>query len=299
MKTRTHNRRGDHASGLTSHVSSVWAVASTLQSLVEREPASMGSMHEHCCIIGRAQAEHVFGCLRTDIVRPCIEFLLQPLLNVVSEQHRAADMDEPRTGSVSEDKKVPARHSFGAESPECLRNAPYRALRQEHHISIARISDSMRDFYNPFRGELVAHELANLIEGTHTLAELDLRYDTLALTSVSAPDLPLLICTADQVMQISPNHIPSAMETISGGALKIRTAAWAPVFFLELALPGSALQTTCASVYSRRFLQPGRPNLGLAYHSAPILSPNMEDNSACKAHVVAGQRFAQHLPMNR
>ncbi len=86
MKTRTHSRRGDHASALTIQVSSVLAVASTFRSLVERASPAMGSIDVYGCII-TTQVKHVYGSLRTEMSRYSIEFLLAGHLPQVSLSH--------------------------------------------------------------------------------------------------------------------------------------------------------------------------------------------------------------------
>lgn len=125
------------------------------------------------------------------------------------------------------------------ELPPELRDTPYLIMAQEQLARIARITERMRDFYRPARGELAQQNLNELIEGTLALVGLDMRYDAIELKFSPAAELPTLLCNSDQLRQVFLNLILNAMEAMpQGGILNIRTAAGSSVALIEISDTG-------------------------------------------------------------
>ncbi len=125
------------------------------------------------------------------------------------------------------------------ELPPELRDTPYLIMAQEQLARIARITERMRDFYRPARGELAQQNLNDLIEGTLALVGLDMRYDAIELKFSPAAELPTLLCNSDQLRQVFLNLILNAMEAMpQGGILNIRTAAGSSVVLIEISDTG-------------------------------------------------------------
>jgi PAS domain S-box-containing protein len=119
--------------------------------------------------------------------------------------------------------------------PSELRDSQYLRIAREQLARIAGIIERMRNFYRPDRGELAPADLNQILEGTLALAEVHVRHIPIRVIFTPAPDLPDVVCNADQLRQVFLNLILNAIDAMPrGGALTVRTIGGASVALVEV-----------------------------------------------------------------
>jgi signal transduction histidine kinase len=93
----------------------------------------------------------------------------------------------------------------------------------------------MRQFSRPSRGDMAPADLNQLLESTLALASVNMRHAGVRVIFTPEPDLPAVVCNADQLRQVFLNLILNAGDAMpSGGALTIRTLAGPTVAIAEI-----------------------------------------------------------------
>jgi two-component system NtrC family sensor kinase len=119
--------------------------------------------------------------------------------------------------------------------PADLQSSPYLNMASEQLTRIARIIERMRDFYRPTRGEMGRNDLNQLLEETLALAGFNLRHGAINMIFTPAPDLPPVMCNADQLRQVFLNLALNAIDAMpDGGTLTVRTEAGTTVALIEI-----------------------------------------------------------------
>jgi two-component system NtrC family sensor kinase len=119
--------------------------------------------------------------------------------------------------------------------PAEQRETPYLGIARDQLTRIARIIERMRDFYRPDRGEMSPYDLNHLLEETLALAGIAMRHSAIQVIFTPAPDLPEVICNADQLRQVFLNLIINAGDAMpNGGTLTVRTIAGPTVAIIEV-----------------------------------------------------------------
>ena len=119
--------------------------------------------------------------------------------------------------------------------PAELRDSEYLAIARDQLARIAGIIERMRDFYRPSRGDLAPADLNELLEGTLALAGLNMRHAAIKVIFTPDPDLPPVLCNADQLRQVFLNLMLNAIDAMpQGGTLTIRTIAGPTLAVVEV-----------------------------------------------------------------
>lgn len=135
--------------------------------------------------------------------------------------------------------------------PEEYRDSPYLQIAREQMARIAGIIERMRSFYRPDRGELAPADLNQIIEGTLALVDMHVRHKPISLIFTPAPDLPQVVCNADQLRQVFLNIMLNGIDAMSeGGSLTVRTIAGASFAVAEISDTGVGIP---ADVQARLF----------------------------------------------
>jgi two-component system NtrC family sensor kinase len=135
--------------------------------------------------------------------------------------------------------------------PEEYRDSPYLQIAREQMARIAGIIERMRSFYRPDRGELAPADLNQIIEGTLALVDMHVRHKPISLIFTPAPDLPQVVCNADQLRQVFLNIMLNGIDAMSeGGSLIVRTIAGASFAVAEISDTGVGIP---ADVQARLF----------------------------------------------
>jgi two-component system, NtrC family, sensor kinase len=137
-----------------------------------------------------------------------------------------------------------ALYLLEADLPDALRQSPFLQIVREELARIARITERMRDFYRPTRGEMEPHQLNAALEATLALAGLQMRHVPVQLIWTPAVDLPPVICSLDQLRQVFLNLILNALDAMpNGGTLTVRTLAGSTVALVEVQDTGVGIPT--------------------------------------------------------
>jgi PAS domain S-box-containing protein len=119
--------------------------------------------------------------------------------------------------------------------PPDLRDSSYLAIARDQMARIARIIERMRDFYRPDRGEMSPYDINRLLEETLALAGIAMRHSAIQVIFAPMPDLPEVICNADQLRQVFLNLIMNAGDAMpNGGTLTVRSTAGPTVAIVEV-----------------------------------------------------------------
>jgi PAS domain S-box-containing protein len=119
--------------------------------------------------------------------------------------------------------------------PAELRDSPYLQIAREQLTRIAGIIERMRNFYRPDRGELAPADLNQILEGTLALVDMHVRHTPIRVIFTPAPELPDVICHADQLRQVFLNVILNAIDAMpNGGTLTVRTIGGPSVALVEV-----------------------------------------------------------------
>jgi two-component system NtrC family sensor kinase len=119
--------------------------------------------------------------------------------------------------------------------PAELRDSPYLQIAREQLTRIAGIIERMRNFYRPDRGELAPADLNQILEGTLVLVDMHVRHSPIRVIFTPAPELPDVICHADQLRQVFLNVILNAIDAMpNGGTLTVRTIGGPSVALVEV-----------------------------------------------------------------
>lgn len=115
------------------------------------------------------------------------------------------------------------------------RQSQYLTLARDQLSRIAGIIERMRDFYRPTRGDMAPHDLNRLIEGTISLAGLNMRHTGIKLIFTPDQGLPPVVCNDDQLRQVFLNLILNAIDAMpDGGTLTVRTNAGPTVALVDV-----------------------------------------------------------------
>jgi two-component system, NtrC family, sensor kinase len=126
--------------------------------------------------------------------------------------------------------------------PAELRDSEYLAIAREQLGRIAGIIERMRDFYRPSRGDLAPADLNELLAGTLALAGLNTRHAAIKVIFTPDPDLPQVLCNADQLRQVFLNLTLNAIDAMpQGGTLTVRTIAGPTVAVVEVQDTGTGI----------------------------------------------------------
>lgn len=119
--------------------------------------------------------------------------------------------------------------------PDELRDRPYLTIARTELARIAGIIERMRDFYRPDRGEFAPCDINRLLEGTLTLAGINMRYTAIQVIFAPAPDLAPVHGNSDQLRQVFLNLVLNAVDAMpEGGTLTVRTLAGPTVAVVEV-----------------------------------------------------------------
>jgi len=119
--------------------------------------------------------------------------------------------------------------------PTALRDSEYLVLARDQLARIAGIIERMRDFYRPSRGDMTLHNLNTLLEDTLALAGLQTRPAVIQVIFSPANDLPMIVCSGDQLRQVFLILILNAIDAMpDGGTLTVRTIAGSTVAVVEM-----------------------------------------------------------------
>jgi two-component system NtrC family sensor kinase len=129
-----------------------------------------------------------------------------------------------------------------SDLPAELRDSEYLAIARDQLARIAGIIERMRDFYRPSRGDLAPADVNELLEGTLALAGLNTRHAAIKVIFTPDPDLPQVLCNADQLRQVFLNLTLNAIDAMPrGGALTVRTIAGPTVAVVEVQDTGTGI----------------------------------------------------------
>lgn len=144
-----------------------------------------------------------------------------------------------------------ALYLLEADLPADLRASPFLAIARDELARIARVTERMRDFYRPTRGEMEANDLNYALEATLALAGLNVRHAPIQLLFTPANDLPPVVCNIDQLRQVFLNLVLNAIDAMpGGGTLTVRSIAGATVALVEVRDTGIGIP---AAVRARLF----------------------------------------------
>jgi two-component system NtrC family sensor kinase len=119
--------------------------------------------------------------------------------------------------------------------PTELRDSQYLQIAREQLARIAGIIERMRNFYRPDRGELAPADLNQILEGTLALVDVHVRHTPIRVIFTPAPELPDVVCNADQLRQVFLNVILNAIDAMpDGGVLTVRTVGGPSVALVEV-----------------------------------------------------------------
>ncbi len=126
-------------------------------------------------------------------------------------------------------------HLLEEDLPTALRDSEYLVLARDQLARIAGIIERMRDFYRPSRGDMTLHNLNTLLEDTLALAGLQTRPAVIQVIFSPANDLPMIVCSGDQLRQVFLILILNAIDAMpDGGTLTVRTIAGSTVAVVEV-----------------------------------------------------------------
>ncbi|HET9224060.1 MAG TPA: ATP-binding protein [Roseiflexaceae bacterium] len=119
--------------------------------------------------------------------------------------------------------------------PAELRESEYLTIAREQLARIAGIIERMRDFYRPSRGDLAPADLNELLESTLALVGLNTLTAAIKVIFTPDPQLPPVLCNADQLRQVFLNLTLNAIDAMPhGGTLTVRTIAGPTVAVIEV-----------------------------------------------------------------
>jgi two-component system NtrC family sensor kinase len=119
--------------------------------------------------------------------------------------------------------------------PSEMHDRPYLNIARSELARIAGIIERMREFYRPDRGNLAPCDINSLLEGTLTLAGMNMRYTAIQVIFTPAPDLSPVHGNSDQLRQVFLNLVLNAMDAMPhGGTLTVRTVAGPTVAVVEV-----------------------------------------------------------------
>jgi two-component system NtrC family sensor kinase len=122
-----------------------------------------------------------------------------------------------------------------SDLPAELRDSEYLTIASEQLTRIAGIIERMREFYRPPRGDLAPADLNELLESTLALVGLTTRNAAIKVIFTPDPQLPLVLCNADQLRQVFLNLTLNAIDAMpQGGTLTVRTIAGPTVAVVEV-----------------------------------------------------------------
>jgi two-component system NtrC family sensor kinase len=122
-----------------------------------------------------------------------------------------------------------------SDLPAELRDSEYLTIASEQLTRIAGIIERMREFYRPPRGDLAPADLNELLESTLALVGLNTRNAATKVIFTPDPQLPLVLCNADQLRQVFLNLTLNAIDAMpQGGTLTVRTIAGPTVAVVEV-----------------------------------------------------------------
>ncbi|MBM7842844.1 ATP-binding protein [Herpetosiphon giganteus] len=126
--------------------------------------------------------------------------------------------------------------------PDDLRESPIMQLARDQLTRIAGIIERMRDFYRPMRGEMAPTDINEIIEETLALAGLHARHNNTVITFTPDPQLPAVVCNADQLRQVFLNLVLNALEAMTtGGTLTVTTEAATSFATIEICDTGTGI----------------------------------------------------------
>lgn len=161
--------------------------------------------------------------------------------------------------------------------PPTLRDSSYLTLARDQLDRIAGIISRMRNFYRPSRGEMAPHNINYLLEETLALAGLNLRHGTIQMIFTPAPDLPDVVCNADQLRQVFLNLVMNAIEAMpNGGTLTVRTEPTDLTALIEVRDTGVGIPESVRERIFEPFFtnKPSGTGLGLAISQHIVMQHN-------------------------
>jgi two-component system, NtrC family, sensor kinase len=160
-----------------------------------------------------------------------------------------------------------ALYLLEGDLPKALQQSPFLAIARDELARIARITERMRDFYRPPRGEMAPHNLNEALEATLALAGLHMRHAPMQFIFTPALDLPLVVCNLDRLRQVFLNLVLNAMDAMpNGGSLTVRTLRSTTVALVEVRDTGIGIPTELRSRLFEPFFttKPTGTGLGLS-----------------------------------
>lgn len=160
-----------------------------------------------------------------------------------------------------------ALYLLEADLPEEARQSPFLAIARDELARIARVTERMRDFYRPTRGEMEPHDINSALEATLALAGLNMRLAPIQLIFTPAADLAPVVCNLDQLHQVFLNLVLNAIDAMpNGGTLTIRTIAGTSVAVVEVRDTGIGIPDSVRARLFEPFFtnKPNGTGLGLS-----------------------------------
>ena len=160
-----------------------------------------------------------------------------------------------------------ALYLLEADLPEEARQSPFLAIARDELARIARVTERMRDFYRPTRGEMEPHDINRALEATLALAGLNMRLAPIQLIFTPAADLAPVVCNLDQLHQVFLNLVLNAIDAMpNGGTLTIRTIAGTSVAVVEVRDTGIGIPDSVRARLFEPFFtnKPNGTGLGLS-----------------------------------